>query len=62
MADQAESIQMIIANMESASALQFIQTAGIRAETNEMNAISEASLHVIEIVADKNNAILGQMG
>lgn len=39
MADQAESIQMIIANMESASALQFIQTAWIRAETDEMNTI-----------------------
>jgi hypothetical protein len=36
---QAESIQMIIAEVAGASVFQFIQTAWIRAETNEMNAV-----------------------
>ena len=62
MADQAKTIQMIIAGVAGPGPLQFLQTAWIRAETDEMNAICEACFHIIEIVADVDNAVLGQAG
>jgi hypothetical protein len=39
MADQAKTIQMIIAGMTGPGPFQLLQTGGICAETDEMNAI-----------------------
>ena len=62
MADQAKTIQMIIAGVAGPGPPQLRQTARIRAETDEMDAICEARLHIIEIVADIDNAAFVQAG
>lgn len=62
MADQAKTIQMIIAGVAGTGVLQLLQTSGICAETNEMHAICQTRFHIIEIVADIDNAVLGKAG
>ena len=62
MADQAETIQMIIADVAGTGPFQLRQTAGIGAETDEMNIIGKTRLNVIEVVADIDDAVLGKSG
>ncbi len=62
MADQAKTIQMIIAGVAGPGVLQLPQTGEICAETNEMNAICQTGFHIIEVVADIDNAVLGKAG
>ena len=62
MADQAKTIQMIIAGVAGSGALQLLQTGGICAETDKMNAIREPRIHIVKIVADIDNAVLGKAG
>ncbi len=62
MADQAKTIQMIIAGVAGPGPFQLHQTAGIGAETDEVDAIGKARLNVIEIVADIDDAVLGKSG
>ena len=59
MADQAGSIQMIVAEVNRARPLQIGKAPRIGAETNEMDAICKTRLQIIEIVTDIDDPVLG---